>query len=52
MMTEVGPNAARSDGKLAGAQDARIMQRAVIICGVAILVLVAIKAGFLESVLP
>lgn len=39
-------------GNLAGSQDARIMQRSVIICGIAILVLVGIRTGFWDSVLP
>ncbi len=39
-------------GNLAGGQDARIMQRAVIIAGGAIAVLVAIKLGFLQRVMP
>jgi len=42
----------REGGQLAGGQDARVMQRAVIICGIALVALVAIKVGFLQSVLP
>lgn len=39
-------------GRLEGGQDARVMQRAVIIAGGALLVLVAIKLGFLQRVMP
>ncbi len=39
-------------GRAQGGQDARVMQRAVIIVGVAMATLVAIKLGFLQRVLP
>lgn len=42
----------RSEGKLQGDVDPRVMQRAAIICGIALVVLVGIKAGFWERVLP
>jgi hypothetical protein len=42
----------REGGQLQGGQDARVMQRAVIICAVALVVLVSIKVGFLQSVMP
>lgn len=39
-------------GNAAGAQDPRIMQRAVIICGISFVILVGIRTGFWNSVLP
>ncbi len=39
-------------GRLEGGQDARVMQRAVIIAFSALAVLVSIKLGFLQRVLP
>ena len=39
-------------GRAEGGQDARVMQRAVVIVAGAMVVLVAIKLGFLQRVLP
>ncbi len=43
---------AREGGQLSGGQDARVMQRAVLICALALVALTAIKLGFLQSVMP
>jgi hypothetical protein len=43
---------ARNVGKLQGDVDPRIMQRAAIICAIALAVLVGIKAGFWDNILP
>lgn len=45
-------SAQRENTRNAGAQDARIMQRAVIICAGAAAILIAIKLGFMQRVLP
>ncbi len=44
--------ASRTEGKLQGDVDTRVMQRAAIICAIALVVLVGIKAGFWDNILP
>lgn len=49
-VSEIGMR--QEGGRAEGGQDARVMQRAVIICAGALLVLVSIKLGFLQRVMP
>ena len=39
-------------GNMQGEQDPRVMQRAVIICGIAVIILIGIRTGFWDNVLP
>lgn len=40
------------DSQAVGGQDARVMQRTVIIAGGALLVLVGLKLGFIQRIMP
>lgn len=45
-------NMPRGDSRASGAVDARVMQRAVMLAGGALLFLAAVKLGFLSRVMP
>jgi hypothetical protein len=52
MAVDVSQMQRREGGQLEGGQDQRVMQRVVVIAGVSLALLVAMKIGFLQRVMP